>query len=105
MRIWPAQLQLGKVLDVLMFSFKAAACARDNTSVIVITVLYYVLTVRMLGILRCQKGICGLKPVQACCSLQYSSASCSVLILFIELSHVYAPPMLNWLTQEIFTHS
>ena len=57
------------------------------------------LAVMTLGVLRCQEGIRGLKPAQACCSSQNSFASCSVLILYIGLSQVYTPPMLIWLTQ------
>lgn len=97
---WPAQLQLEKVFDILMFLFKVAACASVNTNVIPITVLYNMLTVTTLGVLRCQEGICGLKPAQACCSPQNSFANCSVLALYIGLSQVYTPPMLVWLIQR-----
>lgn len=43
-----------------------------NTTVILMTGLYNVLTVKILGMPSCREGLCGLKLAQAYCSLQSS---------------------------------
>lgn len=57
-----------------------------------------------LGMPRCQKGICGLKPAQAHFSLLNAFASCLVFMLYDGLNHIFTltsltPPMQVRLTQ------
>ena len=70
-----------------------------NHNASVISSLYDMLTVTLLGIASCHEGISGLKPAQACCTFWNYSSSCSVFTRCVGLSHVFAPPMLVWLTQ------
>lgn len=54
----------------------------------------------MLSIPNHWEGTCGLKPVQACCFHQSSPANCSASILYSGLKHIFALPMLLWLTHR-----
>lgn len=70
-----------------------------NTTMNPVTGLYNMLTATPLGLPSHHEGNHGLKTDQASWPLQNYFASCLFVILPVELSHVFTPPLLVWLTQ------